>query len=170
MATTWTLDTAHSEITFKVKHMMISNVKGRFNNFNAILTSENDDFSSAVAKATIEVNSIDTNNNDRDKHLCSAEFFDAEKFPVIEFESTSLNGTVQGFLTMRDVRKPIDLKITFGGVSKDPWGNTKSGFSFEGKINRKEFDLGWNAALETGGVMVSDDVQIAGDLQFVKQA
>lgn len=170
MSTQWNLDPAHSEITFKVKHMMISNVKGRFNNFTANLVSEDDNFTHVKADAKIETNSIDTNSKDRDNHLLSADFFNAESFPTIEFETNSLNGDVEGYMTIKGVRKPIQLDVEFGGVNVDPWGNTKAGFSFEGKINRKDFDLGWNAALETGGVMVGEDVKVYGDLQFVKQA
>lgn len=170
MSTKWNLDPAHSEITFKVKHMMISNVKGRFNNFTANLTSEDDTFKNVTADATIDIDSIDTNNKDRDNHLLSPEFFDAANNPKIYFETNALNGNVEGFMTIKGVKKPIALEIDFGGINKDPWGNTKAGFSFEGKINRKDFDLGWNAALETGGVMVGEDVKIFGDLQFSKEA
>lgn len=170
MATKWLLDPAHSEITFKVRHMMISNVKGQFQNFNAEIEAEDDTFEHAKTTAYIDVDSIYTNNTDRDNHLKSADFFNAEANPKITFETGTLNNHITGNLTINGITKPIKLEVEFGGISKDPWGNTKAGFTFEGKISRKEFDLNWNAALETGGVMVGDDVKISGDLQFVKQA
>lgn len=170
MATKWNLDPAHSEITFKVKHMMISNIKGNFTNFNAEIDADDDTFANAKTTATIQVDSISTHNADRDNHLKSAEFFNAEANPTITFESTALNNSITGDLTINGVTKPVTLEVDFGGINVDPWGNTKAGFSFEGKINRKDFGLNWNAALEAGGVMVSEDVKIAGELQFVKQA
>lgn len=170
MATTWNLDPTHSEITFKVKHLMISNVKGAFNNFNATVETDDENFSNAKVTAKIETESIDTNNADRDAHLRGEEFFNAENYPSITFETDSLNNDITGNLTMNGVTKPVKLNVDFGGIMKDPYGNTKAGFSFEGKINRSDFGLNWNAALEAGGVMVSDEVRIAGELQFVKQA
>lgn len=168
MSTKWNLDPTHSEITFKVRHMMISNVKGNFNNFTATVETEDDTFKNATVKATLQTASVDTNNADRDTHLKSAEFFDAEAHPEITFESDSLNSGITGHLTINGVTKPVQLDVDFGGINVDPWGQTKAGFSFEGKISRKDFGLNWNAALETGGVMVSDEVKIAGELQFVK--
>ncbi len=169
MATKWLLDPTHSEITFKVRHMMISNVKGEFRNFNAEIDSDGDTFQNAKTTAYINTDSIYTNNEDRDNHLKSADFFNAESNPQITFESSSLQDDVTGNLTINGITKPVKLEVEFGGINKDPWGNTKAGFSFTGKINRKDFGLNWNAALETGGVMVSDEVKIAGELQFVKQ-
>ena len=168
MSTKWNLDPTHSEITFKVSHMMISNVKGNFNNFTATVETEDDTFKNATVKATLHTDSVDTNNADRDTHLKSAEFFNAEAHPEITFESDSLNSGITGNLTINGVTKPVQLDVDFGGINVDPWGQTKAGFSFEGKISRKDFGLNWNAALETGGVMVSDEVKIAGELQFVK--
>lgn len=170
MATKWILDPTHSEITFKVKHMMISNVKGSFRTFSAEIDSEDEFFANAKTTATIQTDSVFTNNTDRDNHLKSAEFFNAEVHPTITFESQALNNTVVGNLTINGITKPVTLDVDFGGINVDPWGNTKAGFSFEGKISRKDFGLNWNAALEAGGVMVSDDVKVAGELQFVKQA
>ncbi|TZF94374.1 polyisoprenoid-binding protein [Chryseobacterium panacisoli] len=170
MATKWILDPTHSEITFKVKHMMISNVKGSFRTFTAEIDSDDEFFANAKTTATIQTDSVFTNNTDRDNHLKSAEFFNAEVHPTITFESQALNNSIVGNLTVNGVTKPITLDVDFGGINVDPWGNTKAGFSFEGKISRKDFGLNWNAALEAGGVMVSDDVKIAGELQFVKQA
>lgn len=168
MSTKWNLDPAHSEITFKVRHMMISNVKGEFKNFSIDLESADDEFKNVKANATIDTASISTNNTDRDNHLKSAEFFNAEAHPQITFETDSLNDDVTGNLTINGVTKPVKLEVDFGGINVDPWGQTKAGFSFEGKINRSDFGLNWNAALEAGGVMVSDEVKIAGELQFVK--
>ena len=168
MATKWNLDTAHSEITFKVRHMMISNVKGAFNTFTAEVEAEDDTFKNAKVSATIQTDSIDTNNADRDTHLKSADFFNTEQNPTITFESASLADDVTGHLTINGVTKPVQLEVEFGGINQDPWGNTKAGFTFEGKIKRSDFGLNWNAALETGGVLVSDEVKIAGELQFVK--
>ena len=168
MSTKWNLDPSHSEITFKVRHMMISNVKGEFKNFNVDLESEDENFKNVKANATIDTASISTNNTDRDNHLKSAEFFNAEAHPQITFETDSLNDDVTGNLTINGVTKPVKLDVDFGGINVDPWGQTKAGFSFEGKISRSDFGLNWNAALEAGGVMVSDEVKIAGELQFVK--
>ncbi|MBE4950647.1 polyisoprenoid-binding protein YceI [Chryseobacterium bernardetii] len=170
MATKWILDPTHSEITFKVKHMMISNVKGSFRTFTAEIDSEDEFFANAKTTATIQTDSVFTNNTDRDNHLKSAEFFNAEVHPTITFESQALNNSIVGNLTINGITKPVNLDVDFGGINVDPWGNTKAGFSFEGKISRKDFGLNWNAALEAGGVMVSDDVKVAGELQFVKQA
>lgn len=168
MATKWNLDPAHSEITFKVRHMMISNVKGEFTDFNVNLESEDDTFKNVTANAEIKTDSINTKNADRDAHLKSADFFNAEQNPVISFTTSSLNDDVTGQITINGVTKPIELDVDFGGINVDPWGNTKAGFSFDGKIKRSDFGLNWNAALEAGGVMVSDEVKIAGELQFVK--
>ena len=168
MSTKWNLDPSHSEITFKVRHMMISNVKGEFKNFNVDLESEDENFRNVKASASIDTSSISTNNTDRDNHLKSAEFFNAEAHPQITFETDSLNDEVTGNLTINGVTKPVKLDVDFGGINVDPWGQTKAGFSFEGKIKRSDFGLNWNAALDAGGVMVSDEVKIAGELQFIK--
>ncbi|WP_370898959.1 YceI family protein [Chryseobacterium gossypii] len=170
MATKWNLDPTHSEITFKVKHMMISNVKGSFRNFTAEIEADDDTFKNAKTTATIHTDSVFTNNADRDNHLKSPEFFNAEEHPTITFESQALNDQVTGNLTINGITKPVTLNVNFGGINVDPWGNTKAGFSFDGKINRKDFGLNWNAALEAGGVMVSDEVKIEGELEFTKQA
>ena len=169
----WVLDPSHSEVTFKVKHLMISNVKGEFKTVSATIDGE--DFSHSKIKASLEAASVYTNNEDRDKHLKSADFFDADHYQELTFEGTSFEKTddddykLTGFLTIKGVRKEVTLDVEFGGINKDPWGNEKAGFSLEGKINRKDWGLNWNAALETGGVLVSDDVKIQAELQFVKQ-
>lgn len=169
----WVLDPSHSELTFKVKHMMISNVKGEFKHFNVHINGQ--DLLTAGITAKIKTASVDTNSNDRDNHLKSADFFDAEKYPEMIFESTSFKQKdddeyeLKGKLTIKNITKEIKLEVEFGGIGKDPWGNEKAGFSVSGKINRKDWELNWNAALETGGVLVSDEVKINADLQFVKQ-
>ena len=174
--TTWALDPTHSELTFKVRHLMISIVKGEFRKFDAAITSYGSDFTNAAITATIDASSIDTNNSDRDNHLRAADFFDAANNPEILFRGTSFskldsdNYQLKGLLTIKGVEKEIVLDVDFGGFVKDPYGQDKAGFSISGKFNRKDWGLNWNAALETGGVMVSDEVRVAGELQFVKQA
>lgn len=176
MATTnWVLDPTHSELHFKVKHLMITTVTGSLNVLTAALTSESEDFENAHVKFEADTASIDTGNNDRDNHLKSGDFFNADEFPKVSFESSSLTKdgddyTLKGNLTIKDITKPVTLAVEFGGIATDPWGNTKAGFTINGKINRTDFGLTWNAALETGGVMVSEEVKILGELQFVKQA
>ena len=176
MATTqWALDPTHSELQFKVKHLMITTVTGSLKIFSASLTSDGDDFENGKVSFSAEIASLDTGNTDRDNHLKSADFFDADQFPTASFESTSLTKDgddyiLKGELTIKGETKPVKLTAEFGGIATDPWGNTKAGFTLSGKINRSDFGLSWNAALETGGVMVSEEVKIAGELQFVKQA
>jgi len=176
MATTqWALDPTHSELQFKVKHLMITTVTGSLKIFSATLASEGDDFDGATVSFEAEIGSIDTGNTDRDNHLKSGDFFDAEQFPKVTFQSTAISKdgddyVLDGNLTIKDTTKPVKLNAEFGGIATDPWGNTKAGFTLSGKINRTDFGLTWNAALETGGVMVSEEVKIAGELQFVKQA
>lgn len=169
----WALDPAHSELEFKVKHMMIANVKGGFTEFN--VSVDGDDILLAPITVDVKATSINTKSTDRDNHLRSEEFFDAEKFPSLVFKSKRVEKEdddeykLIGDLTIKDITKEVALDVEFGGINKDPWGNEKAGFSFSGKINRKDWGLNWNAALETGGVMVSEDVKINGDVQFVKQ-
>ncbi|MFV0592809.1 MAG: YceI family protein [Draconibacterium sp.] len=171
--TSWTLDPSHSEITFKVKHMMISNVRGEFKSFAASIDGE--DFETSKVIVTIDADSIFTNSTDRDNHLKSADFFDAENYKQLVFTSSSLKKSdddeykLTGLLTIKDISKEVTLDVEFGGTNKDPWGNEKAGFSISGKINRKDWGLNWNAALEAGGVMVSEEVKIQAEVQFVKQ-
>lgn len=173
--TTWALDLAHSEIQFKVKHMMITTVTGGFDRFNVAVETEGDDFSSASISFSAETASINTGSEQRDGHLQSADFFDAEQFPTLQFEGTSFkpagnngNYILEGNLTIKSITKPVTLDVEFGGVGKDPWGNTKAGFTLSGKINRKDWDLNWNAALEAGGVLVSEEVRLLGEIQLAK--
>lgn len=171
MATKWNLDPTHSDITFKVKHMMISNVRGNFTDFNVEVDTEDDTFTNAKARVTIKTDSISTNNTDRDNHLKSADFFNVEQNPTISFEASTLNvnNRLTGNLTINGITKPVTIDLDFNGIEVDPYGNSRAGFSFEGKVNRKDFGLTWNAALETGGLMIGEEVKLAGDLQFVKQ-
>ncbi|MCJ0741946.1 YceI family protein [Pedobacter montanisoli] len=171
----WSLDPSHSELQFKVKHLMISTVTGDFKSFSADLISDDENFENIQVDFKADMSSIDTRNQDRDNHLKSGDFFDVEKYPEMTFKSTSVTKddddfVVTGDLTIKGTTKEVKLKAELGGVNTDPWGNTKAGFTINGKINRGDFGLTWNAALETGGVMVSDEVKILGELQFVKQA
>jgi polyisoprenoid-binding protein YceI len=172
--TVWALDPTHSELLFKVKHLMISNVKGEFRKFSAQI--EGEDFRTSKITAHIDTASVFTNQEDRDNHLRSADFFDSANHPEMIFESTSIDTlseseyTLKGHLTIRGIAKEISVKVEFGGLNKDPWGNQKAGFSIETVINRKDWNLNWNAALETGGVLVSDEVKISGEIQFAKQS
>jgi polyisoprenoid-binding protein YceI len=172
----WSLDPAHSELSFKVKHLMISTVTGTFDKFNVEVESSADDFSDAKISFTAETSSINTNNEQRDNHLRSPEFFDSGKYPVMKFTSEVVNKTavgniyITGNLTIKDVTKQVRFEATPGGIAKDPYGNTKAGFEIDFKINREDFGLTWNAALEAGGVMVSTDVRIIADIQLIKQA
>src|SRR5690606_15139757 len=156
-----------------VKHLMISNVKGEFKTFQANIDGE--DFTKSTISTNIDASSISTNNNDRDTHLKGPDFFEVEKYPEITFVSTSLKKVddneyeLVGNLTMKGITKEIKLNTEFGGFMKDPYGNEKAGFSINGKLNRKDFGLNWNAALEAGGVMVGNEIKINAEVQFVKQ-
>jgi polyisoprenoid-binding protein YceI len=172
MATTWHLDPAHSEVQFKVKHLMITNVTGQFNVMSGNIDTDNDQFEHASVNFIADVTSVNTGNEQRDGHLKSPEFFNSESFPQIKFESKAFNakeGKITGNLTIKDVTKPVSFDVEFSGINKDPWGNQKAGFSISGKINRTEFNLGWNAPLETGGVLVSEDVKLMAEIQFARQ-
>lgn len=175
MATKWILDPAHSEVQFKVKHMMISNVSGEFTKFDATLETEGDDFMTAKVTFTADVDSITTKNEQRDGHLKSVDFFDAANFPQIKFVATKYENVdndgsyeVYGDLTIRGITKNIKLDAEFGGVIKDPWGSTRAGITITGKINRKEFGLMWSGATETGSLIVSEEVRLHVALEFVK--
>ena len=165
----WTIDPSHSEIQFKVKHLMVTNVTGSFNEFSADVVSESDDFKNASIKFAANTASVDTGSEQRDTHLKSADFFDAEKYPELKFESTTFNGSeLTGNLTIKGVTKPVKLNVEFNGIARDPWGNSKAGFSISGKINRTEWNLNWNAALEAGGVLVSEEVKLVAEVQLLK--
>ena len=170
----WQLDPAHSELEFKVRHMMISTVKGQFKSFEVNVENSSDDLTQAQVVVKIETDSIDTKNEQRDQHLKSSDFFDAANNQFITFKSTSIEKEdddeykITGDLTIKGVTKSITVDVEFGGAAKDPWGNDKVGYTVRGKINRADFGLTWNAALETGGVVVSEEVKFSVDLQFVK--
>ena len=173
---TYKIDAAHSEITFKVKHLMITNVTGNFNKFDATLESSKEDFTDAKISFEADVDSISTNNEQRDGHLKSEDFFAAEKFPKLSFVSSSFNKVsgdeykLAGTLTLRGVSKPIELSVEYGGTATDPYGQVKSGFEISGKINRKDFGLVWTATTEAGGIVVSDEVKLNLAVQMIKQA
>ncbi|MDN3018721.1 YceI family protein [Paenibacillus sp. BSR1-1] len=170
----WALDAAHSSVDFSVRHMMIANVKGSFNSFNATIEADPSDLTTASIEFAIETASVDTRNQDRDGHLVSADFFDAANHPNMTFKATSIEKTddgeynVTGDLTLRGVTKQETFAVTFEGTGKDPWGNEKAGFSATGSINRSDYGLVWNAALETGGVLVGDKVKINLQIQAAK--
>ena len=170
----WVIDPVHTEIAFKVKHLMITNVKGVFKEFDASIYTTGDDFMTAEVDFWMNPASIDTGSADRDKHLKSADFFDVENHKEITFRGNTYEKVdedsyeLYGDLTVRGVTKRIKLDVEFGGVVKDPWGNEKAGFSINGKINRKDWDLNWNAALEAGGWLVGDEVRISCEVQLLK--
>lgn len=176
MATTkWILDPTHSEVEFKVKHMMISTVSGKFTKFEADVTTEDEDFITAKAGFTVDVDSITTGNDQRDGHLKADDFFNSTSFPQIKFVATRYENVdndgsyeIYGDLTIRDVTKQVKLDAEFGGVIKDPWGNTRAGITVSGKINRKEFGVKFHAVTETGGIVLSDEVRIHVALEFIK--
>jgi len=176
MSTTkWVLDPTHSELQFKVKHLMISTVTGYFNQFNATVETEDDDFTKSRIDFTAEVASISTNNEQRDAHLKNTDFFDTPNHPQISFHSQELEKTsedeykLQGTLTMKGVSKRISLHVEFGGITIDPWGNTRAGFTVTGKINRQDFGVSFGVVTETGSVLLGDEVKIIGSVQLVKQ-
>lgn len=173
--TTWKLDPMHSEIQFKVKHLMITTVTGYFKKFDVEATADEDFKSASKVTFTADVNSIDTNNDQRDTHLKSPDFFDAGNHGEIRFESTNYEKLsdgeyrLEGKLTIRGTTKPVQVKVDYAGTVVDPYGQTKAGFTVEGKISRKEFGLTWNAVTEAGSVVVSDDIRLHGEIQLVKQ-
>ena len=175
MATTkWSIVPTRSAIGFKVKHMMCTNGSGKFGTYDATITTDGDNFDNADIEFSGEINSVDTGNKDRDNHLKSADFFDGENHPKLTFKSTSFakvddeNYELTGNLNIRGVEKSIKLPVEFSGLMTDPWGNTKVGLNISGKINRKDWGLNWNSALETGGVLVGEDVKLNIELQFAK--
>lgn len=171
----WAIDPTHSEIGFKVKHMMFTNVSGKFEEIYVNLENEDDHFETSDITFSAEVNSVNTGNLDRDNHLRSADFFDAEHYSKITFKSTAIKkineGEFQilGDLTIKNVTQNIALGAEYSGLMKDPWGNTKMGLSINGKINRKDFGLTWNASLETGGVLVGEEIKLTAEIQLIKQ-
>ena len=172
--TKWAIDATHSEVQFKIKHLMISTVTGNFQKFAAQVESEGDNFENIKISFTADADSISTGNEQRDGHLKSADFFDVAQFPHITFKATSYKKAgdayeLVGDLTLHGVTKSVKLGVEFGGIAKDGYGNTKAGFEVTGKINRKEFGLQWGALTEAGGAVVSDEVKIHAQIQLVKQ-
>jgi polyisoprenoid-binding protein YceI len=173
-ATTWTLDRSHSGVKFAVDHLVISEVEGTFRIFDGTLTSPSPDFNNAKVDFTVDVNSINTDDDKRDGHLKGDDFFNAEKFPAMKFTSTSFRKVkgnayvMEGNLTIRDVTKKVAFAVTYGGTVKDPWGNIKAGFKASGKINRKEFGLKWGTVTEAGGAVVGDEVKMQINVEFAQ--
>lgn len=174
--TKWSIDPMHSEVQFKVKHLVISTVSGFFKSFEGTVETDSDDFENADISFSIDINSIDTNQTQRDEHLKGAEFFDAATYPKITFKSTSLTKTgddeyeLKGNLTIKDQTKPVSLKVEYGGSTADFYGNTKAGFEITGKINRKEFGLTWDGITEAGSVVIGEDIKLTINAQLTKQA
>jgi polyisoprenoid-binding protein YceI len=173
--TTWNIDPVHSAAEFKVKHMMITNVKGQFAVVNGLLSLDEENITNSRVEASLDAASVNTRDVQRDAHLKSADFFDVEKFPTLSFKSTRVNRlgdgelAVTGDLTIHGVTKSVVFNVEGPSApGKDPWGNTRRGLSATTKVNRKDFGLTWNAALETGGILVGDDVTITLDVQFIK--
>lgn len=173
--TKWAIDPSHSEISFKIKHLVVTTLTGKFEEFEGVLETENEDFNNANINFSANIASINTGNTDRDGHLKSDDFFNAEAFPQLVFTATSFTKSsgseynLLGNLTIRDITKPVELKVEFGGTATDPYGNNKAGFELNGKISRKEFGLKWNALTEAGGAVVSDEVKLNLNIQLVKQ-
>jgi polyisoprenoid-binding protein YceI len=173
--TKWLLDLMHSELQFKIKHLMISNVSGAFKNFHAEVETEEEDFSTAEIHLVAEMDSISTNNEQRDAHLRTSDFFEVEKYPELKFKSTKIEKTgsdifaLHGELTLKGVTKPAKLNVEFNGTTKDPWGGERAGFVVTGKINRADWGVSFNKALETGGVMLGDEIKINSEIELVKQ-
>lgn len=172
----WIVDSTHSSIDFTIRHMMIAKVKGTFHTYEAQIEADPTDLTTADIQVTVDLSSIDTRNKDRDAHLRSADFFDVEKHPKMTFHSTRIVKTgdgeydVTGNLTIRGVTRPETFSVTFEGAGKDPWGNEKVGFSGQGTIKRSDYGLTYNAALETGGVLIGDEVKVSVEIEASKQA
>lgn len=178
-STTWVIDPMHSEVQFKIKHLVISTVTGSFKKFEGAIISEGDDFNNAKVSFTMDVKSIDTNQSHRDEHLQGGDFFESETYPEIKFQSTSFNKENEndykmiGNLTMKGVTRPLELNVEYGGSEKDMYGNLKHGFEVTGKINRKEFGMTYNAITEAGGLTLGEDIKLIANIQvaeLVKEA
>ncbi len=172
---TWEIDPTHTTIGFNVRHAMIAKVRGRFTDFGGTFTLDGANPANSSAELTVQMTSVDTQNDDRDNHLRSAEFFDVESFPTMTFVSTGVAAkgsdfVVTGDLTVHGVTKSVPVEFELVGISQDPWGNTRIGFEGEAEINRRDFGLEWNVALDTGGVLVSENIKISLDVEAVKQA
>ncbi len=174
-ATTWKTDNSHSNVKFSVSHLVVSDVEGAFKSYNGTIQSSKPDFTDALIDFTVDINSINTDNESRDKHLKSDDFFNAEKFPQMTFKGTSFKKVsgnkyaLEGDLTIRDVTRKVKFDVTYGGTVKDPWGNTKAGFKVKGVINRFDYNLKWNTITEAGGAVVGKEVEIVLNLEFGQQ-
>lgn len=172
----WALDPMHSDLGFKIRHLMITNVSGQFTSFNVEAHTTGDDFTTAQITATAEINSISTNNEQRDAHLRNSDFFEADKYPQLQFRSTSIERidaetfNLHGDLTMKGVTKPVALKVEYSTMAKDPWGNQRAGFTVTGKINRSDWGISFNNVLDTGGLGLGEEVKISAEIQLVKEA
>ncbi|MBL0133239.1 MAG: YceI family protein [Chitinophagaceae bacterium] len=174
-SSTWKTDASHSNVKFSVTHLVVSEVEGYFKTFAGTLVSSKPDFTDAAINFSVDINSINTDNEGRDKHLKSDDFFNAEKFPQMTFKSTSFKKVgdkkyvLEGDLTIRDITKKVKFDVVFGGTVKDPWGNIKAGFKATGSINRFDYNLKWNSVTEAGGAVVSKEVAITLNLEFAQQ-
>ncbi len=174
-AADYTIDTTHSHVMFKIKHLAISTVTGRFDTFKGEFSFDPENFEKAGGWVTIETASINTDVDDRDKHLRSEDFFHVEKYPTMRFESTAVERVddkhfkLIGNLEMHGVTKPVTLDVEYAGMVKDPWGNTRVAFNAEGKLNRKDYGLTWNKLLETGGLVVGEEVRIVLEIQAIQK-
>ena len=171
--TTWKLDPAHTIVEFSAKHLMITTVKGRFTDVEGFINIDEKTPKNSSVEATLKAASIDTRTDQRDQHLRSGDFLHAEQYPEIKFRSTGIEGDrkefkLRGDLTIRDVTRPVTLNVQFEGQTKDPWGSERVGFSASGKIDRRDFGLTWNQALETGGVVVGNEIKIGIEVEAVK--
>ena len=172
--TAWKLDPMHSQVTFSVTHMVISEVAGNFKKFDAEISTKGEDYSDAAIAFNIDVNSINTNSDMRDNHLKSDDFFNSEKFPQIKFKASSMKKTagnkyeLKGMMTIRDITKPVVFDVVYGGTVVDPYGNTRSGFKVDGSINRFDYGLKWNSMIEAGGAVVGDIVSFSANLELTK--
>jgi len=173
--TKWLPDPMHSELQFKIKHLMISNVTGALKNFQAEVETEEEDFTTAKIILVAQMDSISTNNEQRDAHLRNSDFFEVEKYPELKFKSTKVERTANdifalfGELTIKGVTKPVKLNVEFNGTTKDPWGGERAGFVVTGKINRADWGVNFNSVLETGGLMLGEEVKINSEIELVKQ-
>jgi polyisoprenoid-binding protein YceI len=173
--TVWKLDPAHTLVEFSAKHLMISTVKGRIAGVDGVINIDENEPTNSTVEATLDAKTLDTRIEQRDQHLRSGDFLDVEKYPVITFKSTDIQGDEQNFkltgdLTIRDITRPITLDVTFEGRTKDPWGGERVGFSATGKFDRRDYGLTWNVVLESGGLTVSNDIKIQLELEAVKQS
>ncbi len=174
--TNWNFDASHSKIAFAVSHMVISETEGQFNSYNGSVTTNGEEFENAKIQFTIDVASVDTDDEGRDEHLRAPDFFNVEKHPNISFESTSMkkidgkNYKLMGNMTLMGVTKPITLDVIYGGMVNDPWGNTRAGFKLKGSINRNDFGLKYNSRLDSGGLMIGEEVELKCNVELVKKA